>query len=142
MMMVQNRILSSALVIQSYVQVLIQQCVYVSRGKVIFKDLLFVTRNGIGMSHTWWWYSGIPSIRNARVGSIFKTLLLDVDFIVVFDYSNCLYRIPHCISTLEIITRQSMCSSVNKLKVSICLKLSAHRAAKLLAPLLSMVFTS
>ena len=64
-------------------------CVYVSRGKVTFKGLLFVTRNGDG-SHT---DDGILEVlqlyRNTWVGSIFKTLLLGVDFVVFFKYSNC-----------------------------------------------------
>ena len=58
---------------------------------------------------------------------IFKTLLLDVDFVIFFEYSNCLYRLPHCISALEIITCQSV-HNLNKLQARICQKLSAHRA--------------
>ena len=80
-------------------------CMYVSRGKVTLKGLLFVTRNGDG-SHT---DDGILKVlqlyRNAWVSSIFKTLLLDVDFVVFFEYSNFLYPLPHCISALKIITR-------------------------------------
>ena len=114
-------------------------CVYVSRRKVTFKGLLFVTRNGDG-SHT---DDGILKVLqlyiNARVNFIFKTLLLDVDFVVFFEYSNCLYRFPHCINVLEIITHQSM-RNLNKLQAHICQTLSTHRASKLLTPLLSLIF--
>ena len=75
-------------------------CVYISQEKVMFKGLLFITDG----SHT---DDGILKVlqlyRNVRVGSIFKTLCLDVDFVVFFEYSNCFYCLPHCISTLEII---------------------------------------
>ena len=115
-------------------------CMYVSREKIMFKGLLFVTRNSDD-SHT---YNSILEVlqlyRNTWVGSIFKTLLLGIDFVVFFEQSNCLYRLPHCISTLEIITRQST-RNLNKLQVHISQKLGAHRASKLLTPLLSMVFT-
>ena len=114
-------------------------CVYVSRRKVTFKGLLFVTRNGDG-SHT---DDGIVEVlqlyRNVWVSSIFKTLLLDVNFVIFFEYSNCLYHLPHCISALEIITRQST-RNLNKLQAHICQKLSTHRASKLLTPLLSLIF--
>ena len=118
-------------------------CVYVSRGKgYVYKDLLFVTRNGDG-SHT---DDGILEVLQLEMHGLvplifFKTLLLDIDFVVFFEYSNCLYRLPHCISALEIITHQST-HNLNKLQAHICQKLSVYRALKLLTPLLSMVFTS
>ena len=83
----------------------------------------------------------LKSFRN-RVGFVLKTVLLDVDFaIFFFEYPNCLYCLPHCISVLEIITPESM-HNLNKPQSSSCQKLSAHRASKLLTTLLSMVFTS
>ena len=93
-------------------------CVYVSRGKIMF----------VTGGHT---DDGILEVLQLEmhwlVPLIFKTLLLDVDFVIFFEYSNCLYRLPHCISALEIITCQSV-HNLNKLQAHICQKLSAHRA--------------
>ena len=75
-------------------------CVYFSQGKVTFKDLLFVTRNGDG-SHT---DDGVLEVLQLEIHRLIPSSKhsLDVDFVVFFQYSNCLYCLPHCISALEI----------------------------------------
>ena len=79
----------SALVVGSHFQVLIQQYVCMFLGERLHLKIYYLSRNGDG-SHT---DDGILEVlqlyRNAQVSSIFKTLLLDVDFIVCFEHSNC-----------------------------------------------------
>ena len=118
-------------------------CVHVSRGKVMFIKIYYLQQEMVMVAI-------LTMVRilevlqlemHGLVPLIFETLLLDIDFVVFFEYYNCLYCLPHCISALEIITHQST-HNLNKLQARICQKLSVHRALKLLTPLLSMVFTS
>ena len=116
-------------------------CVYISQGKVMFKDLLFVTKNGDD-SHI---DNGILEVLQIEMHGLVPSSKHSSWMSISLPFSNipivCTVFLPHCISMLEIITHQSTCN-LNKLQAHICQKLSAHRASKLLTPLLSMVFTS